>query len=57
MLLVEHDPLIASSLSRALGAYGYVVTVGSTVAEALDIVDTSPPDLVLLDLGLPDGDG
>ena len=57
LLLVEDDALLASSLSRALAANGYTVAVSRTVAEALAAVDESVPDLVLLDLGLPDGDG
>ena len=57
LLLVEDDALLASSLSRALAANGYTVAVSHTVAEALAAVDESVPDLVLLDLGLPDGDG
>jgi DNA-binding response OmpR family regulator len=57
LLLVEDDALLASSLSRALAANGYTVDVSHTVAEALAAVDDTVPDLVLLDLGLPDGDG
>lgn len=57
VLIVEDDALIASSLERALGAQGYQVTVAATVAAALAALDDERPDLVLLDLGLPDGDG
>jgi DNA-binding response OmpR family regulator len=57
LLLVEDDGLLASSLARALSANGYGVTVARSVAEALASVDAEVPDLVLLDLGLPDGDG
>jgi DNA-binding response OmpR family regulator len=57
VLLVEDDPLIASSLVRALEANGYEASNVATVAAAIDAIDSGPPDLVLLDLGLPDGDG
>ncbi len=57
LLLVEDDALIASSLARALGAKGYTVEGAGTVAAAMAALDRAVPDLVLLDLGLPDGDG
>jgi DNA-binding response OmpR family regulator len=57
VLVVEDDALIASSLVRALEANGYEATAVGTVAAAIQAVDAEPPDLVLLDLGLPDGDG
>src|SRR5262249_31790633 len=53
----EDDELIASSLVRALRSKGYDATSTATVAAAVGSIGTSPPDLVLLDLGLPDGDG
>jgi DNA-binding response OmpR family regulator len=57
VLVVEDDALIASSLVRALEANGYDATTVGTVATAIVSIDAEPPDLVLLDLGLPDGDG
>jgi DNA-binding response OmpR family regulator len=57
VLVVEDDPLIASSLVRALASRGYGPTAVGTVAGALASVDEQAPDVVLLDLGLPDGDG
>jgi DNA-binding response OmpR family regulator len=57
VLVVEDDRLIASSLERALVANGYAARTAATVADAVADVDADPPDLVLLDLGLPDGDG
>jgi DNA-binding response OmpR family regulator len=57
VLLVEDDSLIASGLERALAVNGYEPKVCGTVADAIDSIDAGAPDLVLLDLGLPDGDG
>jgi len=57
VLVVEDDALIASSLVRALEANGYVAEAVGSVAAAIEAIDREPPDLVLLDLGLPDGDG
>jgi len=57
VLVVEDDALIASSLVRALEANGYDARTTGSVADAVRSLDAEPPDLVLLDLGLPDGDG
>ncbi len=57
VLVVEDDELIASSLVRALRSKDYDATSTPTVTAAITSIGTSPPDLVLLDLGLPDGDG
>lgn len=57
ILVVEDDELISSSLARALSSQGYEVDIASTVAAALEHVSRGLHDLVLLDLGLPDGDG
>src|SRR5699024_8199231 len=43
--------------SRALTARGHAVRSTVTAAGALTLAETTPPDLVLLDLGLPDIDG
>jgi DNA-binding response OmpR family regulator len=57
VLVVEDDELIASSLVRALRSKGYDASSTATVAGAIDSIGAHVPDLVLLDLGLPDGDG
>jgi DNA-binding response OmpR family regulator len=57
VLVVEDDELIASSLVRALRSRGYEATTVGCVADSIEAIDANPPDLVLLDLGLPDGDG
>ena len=57
LLVVEDDQLIAASLVRALEANGYQATACDSVTRAIEQIDAVPPDLVLLDLGLPDDDG
>ena len=57
ILLVEDDADTARSLSRALESSGYRVTAVDTGHEARAIVDHVQPDLILLDLMLPDTDG
>ncbi len=57
VLIVEDDPLIAASLQRALEATGYTAAVAIDGAAAFSTVQSDDVDLVLLDLGLPDGDG
>jgi DNA-binding response OmpR family regulator len=57
ILLVEDDPDTARSLSKALESSGYRVTVVDTGAEARSIIEHVRPDLILLDLMLPDTDG
>jgi DNA-binding response OmpR family regulator len=57
VLVVEDDELIASSLVRALRSKGYEAFSRPTVASAISAIADAVPDLVLLDLGLPDGDG
>ena len=57
VLVVEDDPDIGSELLEALTAHGYEPTLTATGQAALANAEQSPPDLVLLDLGLPDIDG
>jgi DNA-binding response OmpR family regulator len=57
ILLVEDDPDTARSLSKALESSGYRVTAVDTGAEARSIIEHVHPDLILLDLMLPDTDG
>ncbi len=54
LLLVEDDDAIRSALIRTLTERGHVVTSMSTAMGALQHVLATPPDLILLDLGLPD---
>ena len=57
LLLVEDDPQITESLIRILPQLGHTVSALSTAGPAMAAVIGTPPDLVLLDLGLPDMDG
>jgi DNA-binding response OmpR family regulator len=57
ILLVEDDPAVALTLSNVLEGTGYVVRRAGTGAEAKSMTDESRPDLIILDLMLPDADG
>jgi DNA-binding response OmpR family regulator len=57
VLLVEDDETIGRSLAQALESQGYVVTLAIDGAEARTAFARTVPDLVVLDLGLPDVDG
>jgi two-component system KDP operon response regulator KdpE len=57
ILVVEDDPQIRRFLRAALGAEQYRYHEALTAAEGLAQTAARQPDLVVLDLGLPDGDG
>ena len=57
LLLVEDDRPLAKGLQKALQAQGFAVNHVETGAAALHVIDTETPDLVILDIGLPDIDG
>ena len=57
LLLVEDDAAIRSALIRTLAERGHAVTSMGTAMTALQHLLASPPDLILLDLGLPDVSG
>ena len=57
VLVVEDAPEFARIVSSVLQSSGHRVRVATTIAEALLELDTLTPDVVVLDLGLPDGDG
>ena len=57
ILLVEDDDRIANPLVRALTSQGYEVSRAATGEHARALLRAEHPDLVLLDLGLPDVDG
>jgi DNA-binding response OmpR family regulator len=57
VLIVEDNELVTGALRILFEATGRRVTIAHTVAEAVEKGRQDPPDLVLLDLTLPDGDG
>jgi DNA-binding response OmpR family regulator len=57
LLLVEDDPAIRSALMRSLHELGHAVNAVSSGMAALSGAVEQKPDVVLLDLGLPDIDG
>ncbi|MBB6629844.1 response regulator transcription factor [Nocardioides sp. KIGAM211] len=57
VLIIEDDPRIRPLLMRSLGERGYAVASAPTGMLGLTMAVESRPDLVILDLGLPDVDG
>ena len=57
ILLIEDDGSIRSAITRALTDLGHVVSTSNTGMAGLEAAVDNPPDVVLLDLGLPDIDG
>jgi len=57
VLIVEDEPQIGDVLAGYLQADGFTATVSSTFADAMAALDRSRPDLLLLDVTLPDGSG
>ncbi|MGI9147217.1 MAG: response regulator transcription factor [Chloroflexota bacterium] len=57
ILVVEDDPEMARSLSKALVSSGYHVSIAESGSDARSVIGQIDPDLILLDLGLPDTDG
>ena len=57
ILIVEDDKYIIHFLSMSFKEEAYAFQVAGTVKEAVSLFYANRPDLVILDLGLPDGDG
>ena len=57
ILVIEDEKSICDFISRTLDVNGYKVTSAFTGKEGMQAITSAPPDLVLLDLGLPDMDG
>jgi two-component system KDP operon response regulator KdpE len=57
ILLVDDEVAIQRAVGPLLRSRGYEVDIASTGAEALKMVAEQPPDLIVLDLGLPDLEG
>jgi DNA-binding response OmpR family regulator len=57
ILLAEDDRSLTQALQQALQKQGYSVNAVHRGEMALHVVETEPPDIMILDLGLPDMDG
>jgi DNA-binding response OmpR family regulator len=57
ILLVDDDPLLRRSVAFSLERVGYRVSTAANAEDALGLAERDPPDLVLLDIGLPGMDG
>jgi DNA-binding response OmpR family regulator len=57
VLVIEDEAVARADLEARLEANGYVVARAADAASALTVVNRERPDLILLDLGLPAGDG
>ena len=57
ILLIEDEESISEPLARALGREGFDVHTAATAADGREAFHTRSPDLVLLDVMLPDADG
>lgn len=57
ILVVEDDAAVRRLVTTTLDLHGYAYREAKTAAQALLELSSQPPDLVVLDLGLPDGDG
>jgi DNA-binding response OmpR family regulator len=57
ILVVEDDDVLRGALSRGLSEEGFAVDTVATGAEALLRVETTAPDGLVIDIGLPDTDG
>lgn len=57
LLLVDDDPRVLSAVGRRLGFEGFLVELAPSGQEALDLFAARKPDLVILDVMLPEMDG
>lgn len=56
-LIIEDDRITAGLLNKMLVREGYETKIAGSGIEARKIISSDPPDIILLDLGLPDMDG
>jgi len=57
VLVVEDEPQMRRFLRASMSAHGYRVAEAATAADAVAMATSCNPEVILLDLGLPDGDG
>ena len=57
IMVVEDDAPVCHLITASLSVEDYTVIVAETAADAVTMAAVRNPDIILLDLGLPDGDG
>mgnify|MGYP003340297620 CR=1 FL=1 len=57
ILVVDDDPYIVTAVRRGLVSHGYDIEEAEGLDQARKAFNHRAPDVILLDLGLPDGDG
>jgi DNA-binding response OmpR family regulator len=57
ILIVEDDEMLAAAMATALRSHGYRVEAAGSVRAGLEALALEPPDLLLTDINLPDGEG
>lgn len=57
VLIIDDEAQIRKLLEISLGSNGYTVKTAPTAVEGMNLAAHHPPDLIILDLGLPDKDG
>ncbi len=57
ILLVEDDATLAMGIEYSLKMEGYEVNIGNSFVKGKELIDTLDYDLIILDIGLPDGNG
>ncbi len=57
ILIVEDEHVFARAVEKKLSRASYICEVAGTLAKARELYKNSPPDLILLDMRLPDGSG
>ena len=57
VLVIDDEQMIRYTLTQALRSWGYGVTEAGSLAAGLAAFDAEQPDMVLLDINLPDGSG
>jgi CheY-like chemotaxis protein len=57
VILVDDDADTGEAMQMLLGAFGHEVRIAQSGAQALGLLDASLPDIMFIDLGLPEMDG
>ena len=57
ILIIDDEPQIRRFLKATLSGHDYTISEASNAAEGAKLLSVHPPDLLILDLGLPDKDG